>query len=110
MSCEVMVEKPAARAIDVVADLIRQLQRGAELLFAPEERVEIEPHRIAVDVGVEVENVALDGRRVVFVEGGADADIRDALERTGETLESRRRDVDAGAGDELVRRVDVDGD
>src|ERR1043165_5560842 len=104
-----MNEEPAAGAIDVVADLIRELQRRAELLFAPEERVEVEPHRVPVDVRVEVEDVALDRSRVVFVEGRADADVRDALERAGEALEARRRDVDAGSGEELVCRVYVDG-
>src|SRR5438309_1995781 len=104
-----MKEEPPAGAIDVAANLVRQLQRRAELLLAAEERVEVEPDRLAVDVRVEVEDVALDGRRVIFVEGGADADVRDALERAGEALEARRRDIDAGAGKELVRRIDVHG-
>src|SRR5436309_12513764 len=104
-----MNEKPAARALDVVADLIRQLQRGTKLLFAPEQGVKVEPHRVVVDVRVEVEDVALDRRRIIFVKSRTDADVRDALERAGKAFEARRRHVDARAGEQLVCRIDIDG-
>src|ERR1043165_4617894 len=104
-----MPPEVAARALDVVADLPRQLDRGAELLLAAQQRVEVEPHGVAVDVGVEVEDVALDRDRVVLVERRADADVRHALEAAVEALEARRGDEDAAVGIELVERIDVDG-
>src|SRR5947208_10492710 len=95
--------------IDVLSDLVRQFHRRAELLLAANELVEVEAYRIAVDVGVEVEDVALDGDGVVLVQGGAHADVGHALERAAEALEARGGDVDAAAGKELVRRIDVHG-
>src|ERR1044071_355429 len=71
--------------------------------------MEVEPHRVAVDVGVEVEDVALDGDRVVFIQRRADTDVRHALEGAVEALEARRGDEDAAVGIELIERIDVDG-
>src|SRR5205807_10666968 len=82
-----MAKEVAPRPLDVQADLVGQLQRGAELLLAPQQLVEVEPHGVSVDVRIEVEDVALDGGGVVLVERGADADVRDALEGAAETLE-----------------------
>src|SRR5436305_5558102 len=104
-----MPQEVAARALDVVADLPRQLDGGAELLLAPQQGVEEEPHRVAVDVGIEVEDVALDGDRVILVERRADADVRHALEGAVEALEARRGHEDAAVGIELVEGIDVDG-
>src|SRR5437763_1418131 len=104
-----MPQEVAARALDVVADLPRQLDGGAELLLAPQQGVEEEPHRVAVDVGVEVEDMALDGDGVVLVERRADADVRHALEAAVEALEARRGHEDAAVGIELVEGIDVDG-
>src|SRR5439155_16975365 len=66
-------------------------------------------HDIAVDVGIEVEDVALDRHSIVFEQRRPHADVRDALKRTGEALETGRGHVDAAAWIELVRRIDVDG-
>src|SRR5687768_5738525 len=63
-----MLQEVAAGALDVLPDLVGELERGAELVLAPKQSVEVEAHRIAVDVRVEVENVALDRGRVIFVE------------------------------------------
>src|SRR5437016_5267008 len=104
-----MAQEVAARALDVVADLPRQLHRGAELLLAPQQGVEVEPHGVAVDVGVEVEDVTLDRDPVVLVKRRADADVRHALEAAVEALEARRRHEDAAVGIELVEGIDVDG-
>src|SRR5437667_4614454 len=104
-----MPEEVAAGALDVEPDLVRQLQCRTELLLAAEELVEVQPHRVAVDVGVEVEDVALDGDGVVLVERGAHADVGHALEAAGEALEARGGDVNARAGEEVVGRVHVDG-
>src|SRR5215212_2771580 len=49
---EVVPQKVQARAFDVLADLVRQLQRRAELLLAPQQAVEVEAHGVAVDVRV----------------------------------------------------------
>src|SRR5256885_10671495 len=104
-----MPQEVLPRPLDVVTDLVRQLQRRAELLLAPQELVEVEAHGVAIDVGVEVEDVALDGHGVVLVQRRAHADVGHALEGAGEALESRRRHVDAAARKELVERVHVDG-
>src|SRR5688572_14528080 len=104
-----MQQEVTAGALDVLPDLIGQLQRGSELLLAPQQSVEVEAHRVAVDVGVEVEDVALDRRRVVFVQRRPHADVRDAGERAVEALEARRGDEYAPAGKELVVRVHVHG-
>src|ERR1051325_5074882 len=95
------------RPLDVPSYLLGQLQRRAELLFPPNELVEVEAHGVVVDVGVEVEDVALDGDGVVLVQGRAHADVGHALERAVEALESRGGDVDAAAGEELVGRIDI---
>src|SRR5437879_1840571 len=50
MSDGVPQEIPA-RGLDVGANLIGQLQRRAELLLAPDQLVEVEPHGLVVDVG-----------------------------------------------------------
>src|SRR5258706_10653035 len=92
-----MAKEVAPRPLDVQADLVGQLQGGAELLLAPQQLVEVQPHRVTVDVRIEVEDVALDGRGVVLVERWADADVRDALEGAAEALEARGGDVDAVA-------------
>ena len=42
--------------------------------------VAVEADGVAVDVGVEIEDVALDRRRVVFVQRRTDADVRHAFE------------------------------
>src|ERR1044071_6977704 len=102
-----MFQKVLARPRDVLANLVGELERGAELLFAPQELVEVEAHGVAVDIGVEVEDVALDGDRIVFVERRTHADVGHALEGARETLEARRRDVPAAAGKELVRGIDI---
>src|SRR3954447_1536732 len=104
-----MAQEVPARALDVVADLPRQLDRGAELLLAAQQLVEEEPHRVAVDVRVEVEDVALDRDRVVLVQRRADADVRHALEAAVEALEARRGHEHAAVRIELVERIDVDG-
>src|SRR5581483_7420296 len=57
-----------SRSFDVKVNLVVQLQRRAELLLAPQQLVEVEPHDVAVDVGVEIEDVALDGQGVIFVQ------------------------------------------
>src|SRR5438105_3322502 len=101
--------KVSPRPLDVGANLIGQLHRRAELSLAANELVKVNAHRIVVDVRVEVEDVALDGDGVVFVQRGAHADVGHALERAVEALETRRGDVDAAAGEELVGRIDVDG-
>src|SRR3954463_16392850 len=97
-----MPQKVSPRGLDVHADLIGQFEGGLELLFAPEQAVEVEPHRVAVDVGVEVEDGALDGDGIVFIESRSHADVRHALEAPAETLEARGGDVDPAAGIELV--------
>src|SRR5579859_262599 len=104
MPCEEL-----SRPLDVVANLIRQLQRRSELLLAPQQLVKVHAYVVVVDIRIEIEDVALDRNRVILVERRPHADVRDALETTRETLEARRRDVDTAAGVELVRRIDVDG-
>src|SRR5947208_3247640 len=101
-------EKPS-RPVDVLVDLIVQLEGRAELSLAPQQLMKIQPHDIAVDVGIEVEDVALDRHSIVFEQRRPHADVRDALKRTGEALEAGRGHVDAAAWIELVRRIDVDG-
>src|ERR1044072_3803219 len=90
-----VAQEVASRALDVVADLIGQLQRRPELLLAPHQLVEVEAHAVVVDVGVEVEDVALDGDGVVLVQRRAHADVGHALEAAVEALEARGGDVDA---------------
>src|SRR5262249_37789204 len=102
-----MPREVAARLFNVLSYLVGQLQRGAELFLAPDQLVEVKPHGVVVDVGVEVEDVTLDGDGVVLVQRRPHADVGHALERAVEALEARRGDVDAAAGEELVRRVDV---
>src|SRR6202011_2422170 len=95
------------RSLDVHMDLMVQLERRAELLFAPQKMMEVEPDHIAVDVGIEVEDVALDGQRVILVQRRADSDVRHALERAREAFEARGCRVDASARMQLVGRLDV---
>src|SRR6476619_2090382 len=99
-----MPDEPEPRPLDVRTDLIAELECRAELLFASKKAVEVQPDRVAVDVRIEVQDVALDRRREVFVKRGANADVRHALERARETLEPRGRDVNARAGEEIVGR------
>src|SRR5258705_11179837 len=101
--------KVPSRFLDVLPYLIGQLHRRAKLFLAPDQLVEEQPDVVVIDVGVEVEDVALDGGRVVFVERRTDADVGHALEGAVEALEARGGDVDAAAGEQLVRRIDVDG-
>src|SRR5688572_26621725 len=104
-----MPEEVTARPLDVLADLVGELQCRAELLLAAEETMKVDADRVAIHVRVEVDDVALDRRRVVLIERGSDADIGDALERAREALESRRRHVDAAAREQIVCGIDIDG-
>src|SRR4029077_12552413 len=98
-----------SRPIDIQPDLVRQLERRAELLLASQQLVEVHAHGIAVDIGIEVEDVALDRDPVVLVQGRPDTDIRHTPETAIEALEARCGDIDAAAREELIRRIDVDG-
>src|SRR3954464_10691791 len=104
-----MPEEVPPRPLDVHPDLVRQLERRTELLLAPQQLVEVETDGIAVDVRIEIEDVALDRDGVVFVERRPDADVGHAFEASVEALEARRGDVDAGPRIEVVLRIDVDG-
>ena len=59
-----MPREEAARALDVRVNLLVQLQRRAELLFTAQQVVKVQPDDIAVNVGIEIEDVTLDGQRV----------------------------------------------
>src|SRR5260370_1178419 len=104
-----MPQEVLPRALNVGTNLIRQLDRRSEMLLAQEQGVEVESHRVDIDVRVEVEDMALDGDGVILVQRRPNADVRHALERAGETLESGGGDVDPSARMELVERVDVHG-
>src|SRR5262245_66185734 len=105
VKCIRMSPEVCTRRFDVLSDLVGQLQRRPELLFPPDQLMKIQPHRVAVDVGVKVEDVALNRRCVVLIQRGADADVGHALERAVEALEARGADIDAAAGEELVGRI-----
>src|SRR5688572_18023756 len=104
-----MLQEVAAGALDVLPDLIRELQRGAELMLAPKQSVEVEAHRVAVNVRVEIQDVALDGGRVILVERRPHADVRHAGEGAVEALEAGRGHVHGAAGKELVEGIHVHG-
>src|SRR5437867_2511562 len=101
-------EEPSG-PIDVRVDLIVQFQCRAELPLAPQKMMKVQAHDVAVDVGVEIKDVTLDGQRVIFIQRRANADVGHAFKRMREALEPRSGHVDAGAGVELVRWFDVDG-
>src|SRR5256885_2385085 len=103
-----MPREEPPRPLDIGVDLMVEFQRRAELLLAAQKLMKVEPHDVAVNIRVEIEDVALDGQRVILVERRADSDVRDALERSREALETRRRDVNPTAGEKLVGRIDVD--
>src|SRR2546428_9972178 len=100
-------EEPT-RPLDVRVNLSVQLERRAELLLGPQKLMEVEPDHIAVNIRIEIKDVTLDRQRVILIERRPHADIRDALERAGEALQARSGHIDAAAGKELVRRIDVD--
>src|SRR5229473_472855 len=83
-----------SRSLDVQRDLLRQLQGRAELPLAPQKLMEVDTNGVVIDVGIKIEDVALDGG--------------DALEGAIEAIEARGGDVDAAAGIELIEGIDVD--
>src|SRR6202035_3549013 len=97
-----------SRPLDVQRDLLRQLQGRAELPLAPQKLMEVDTNGVVIHVGIKIEDVALDGDAVVFVESGADADVGDALEGAVEAFEARGGDVHAAARIELIEGIDVD--
>src|SRR2546423_5879934 len=94
--------KVLSRLFNIRPYLPRQLQRRAELLLPADQLVEAKPHGVAVDVRIEVEDVAFNGRGVVLVQCGAHADVGHALEGAVEVLEARGGDEAAAAGKEVV--------
>src|SRR5437867_11421221 len=97
-----------SRPLDVQRDLLRQLQGRAELTLAPQKVMEVDTNGVVIHVGIKIEDMALDGDAVVFVEGRTDSDVGDALEGAVEALEARGGDVHAAARIELIEGIDVD--
>ena len=93
-SCGVSVSTSArehvARGLDVASDLGGQLHHTGEGPLLPQPLVEAQLDGLAVDVGVEVEDVALDHPLVVLVDGGARADVGDRVEGGREAREDAR--------------------
>src|SRR5687767_14276648 len=102
-------DEESSGAFDVLANLIGQFESRPKLALSPQQAMKIDAHHVVIDVGIEVENMALDRDGVVLVQCWAHADIGHAFEVSGECLEAGRGHVHPRSWEKIVGRIDVHG-